>query len=191
MKHSKPSTRKSAEHRLKWITELVLVFLLCFLVLPNFVCRFVIVNGESMDVTLKDGEVILSDVFTGNYGNLHRGDVVTVKGKDTEDVWIKRVVGLPGETIEIKDDKVYIDEAVLVEVYLNEAYVKQEQMQHGSFMQDMEAVTLGADEYFLLGDNRNHSHDSRAAGAFTREEIMGVARVVLFPFDRIGVLRVE
>ena len=88
---------------------------------------------------------------------------------------IKRVIGLPGETVEYKDGKLYIDGKVMKDEYSK------------STTNDFDKVTLGKDEYFVLGDNRAVSIDSRRLGPINKKDILGKARLVIFPFNRFGI----
>lgn len=172
----------------KTIISVVLVFILGFAILPNFFVKFVVVKGESMHMTLENSEVLLISVFKGKFGNISRGDIVNAKGKGTDTIWIKRVIALPEETVSIKNDVIYINGEPLDEPYLDASYVQAQKEQYGSFMEDMEEIRLGKDEYFLMGDNRRHSLDSRRVGAFSREDILGAAEYVIYPFRRAGAL---
>ena len=96
------------------------------------------------------------------------------------------MIALPNETIECRDGVVYIDGEALEEPYLDTAYVEDIEKNQGYFTSDFEPVTLGADEYFVMGDNRVVSADSRVVGPFTRDQIIGKGVFVLYPLDQIG-----
>lgn len=120
-----------------------------------------IVSGESMVPTYGDNDIVIGSALPVWTGKLERGDIVTAKTDQYE--IIKRVVGLPGETIRISEGKVYINDEELSEEYLGEDY------------QDLttyeEDFVLGPDQYFIMGDNRNNSKDSRFYGPFSVEDI--------------------
>lgn len=179
---------KRIKNYLKTIFQIVFAFILSFVIIPQYFVRFVVVNGQSMNYCLENNEILLVNVWSGKFGHISRGDVVDARGKETQDLWIKRVIGLPGETLSIHNDTIYINGKALEESYLDEAYVQSQKEQYGSFMDDMQEITLGEDEYFLLGDNRRHSLDSRKVGVFHRKDIVGIAQYIVYPFDQIGSL---
>lgn len=127
-----------------------------------FVKNIYIMSGSSMSPTLKDQEVVFMQrwLFT-----LRRGDMAVFRYKDgkSEGVFLKRVIGLPGDKIEIQDGRVLVNGAAL-----DEPYAKQP-------TNPTTSVTLGGDQYFVLGDNRTQSYDSRAFGPILRGDIVGKA----------------
>ena len=115
-----------------------------------------------------------------------RYDIVVFPYQYEEDTYyIKRIIGLPGETVQVGGGKVYINGEVLDEHYGNE------EMLNPGIVD--EPVTLGEDEYFVLGDNRNHSQDSRdpSVGAVHRKDLLGRAWIRIWPFDKFGVIKHE
>ena len=153
------------------IILLVVVLIRTFLVTP------IKVNGQSMYDTLSGNEIML----LYRIGEIERYDMVVadliVDGKD--DTLIKRVYGLPGETIKCENGVIYINDHEIEDPYAtNET-------------SDFEAVTLGDDEYFLLGDNRSISLDSRIIGPVKEKDIEGRTDFVIFPFDKFGVIKSE
>jgi len=167
------------------------LYLLAILVLTFLVIQFVgqrtVVQGESMENTLMDGDNLIVDKLTYRFHEPKRFDVIVFpyqQGKNT--YYIKRVIGLPG-------DSVYIDE--VGEIYINdeklmEGYGKEIILDPGMAGDTM---YLGADEYFVLGDNRNASADSRdpSVGVIKREHITGRAWLRIYPFDSIGFIKHE
>lgn len=129
------------------------------------------VNGGSMNDTLKNGDIMLLDIIGYKTKELKRFDIVVIdNGKD---YIIKRVIALPGETIEYKDNKLYI----------NDKLVK---CPYGKGKTVDFKVKVGKDSYFVLGDNRENSQDSRYYGPFNKKKIVGKTSLVLFPFNRMG-----
>ena len=116
-----------------------------------------------------------------------RGDIILFEYPvDEKQIYIKRIIGMPGETVQIKDGYVYIDgERLLSDIYGNEL-IKDPQTA-------ADPITLKENEYFVMGDNRNHSMDSRdpSVGVLTKEDLIGRAWVRIYPFDNIGVIRHE
>lgn len=151
-----------------------------------------VINGDSMKPALSDGDIVIIDKVTYRSEDIERYDMVAFKYKyDNSQLYIKRVIGMPGETIYMDDNKIYIR---------NEETGEFEQLKeyYGYYngenkYPDCEPITLGADEYFVLGDNRNDSEDSRSSGigAVERELIVGIACFRVFPFNGIGSLKYQ
>ncbi len=140
---------------------------LAVLGITHFIARPVVVQGNSMYPTYHDGQHGITDLLSGRLRQIKRGDVIVVdEGKDR---WIKRIIGLPGETLEARDGEVYVNGRKLEEPWLDAGY----KSQHEPFTSDFGPVTLGDDEYFFMGDNRINSRDSRVVGAVSRDEIYG------------------
>ncbi len=169
------------------IFDFVKILIVCFIValgIKAFIAQPVFVEGSSMYPTLADGEFGFTNLLGLSLEGVNRGDIVIVSHEG--EYWVKRVIALPHETIECREGVVYIDGQALQETYLDTGYVKDIQKQQGYFTGDFEAVTLGEDEYFVMGDNRVVSADSRVVGAFSREQIIGKGVFVLYPLDQIG-----
>ena len=139
-----------------WAAELVLTFFVACLLVVNFGVMTSNV-GQSMEPTLASGDRVLTNRLIYKLMEPKRGDLVVFKpnGNENSHYYIKRVVGLPGETIQIIDGFIYIDGEVLVED------IKFDKMEYAGTAE--EEITLGEDEFFVLGDNRNASEDSRNA----------------------------
>ena len=112
-----------------------------------------------------------------------RGDVIMFRSDEYDELMVKRVIGLPGETVCIQDGKIYIDGEVLEENY--GYYLEGKVMEGYDFS---EPVEVGEDEYFVLGDNRNDSLDSRKIGCIPKTDIIGRAVFRIYPFQNIGTL---
>ncbi|WP_238727019.1 signal peptidase I [Diplocloster modestus] len=169
---------------LEWIFEIAVVLFLAF-VLVYFFGEKVVNVGESMSPTLENGDTVLVNKLNYSITGPSRGDVVVFKphGNENTHYYIKRVVGLPGETVEIKEGKIYIDGEVL------EEELETEPVQEAGVAASL--VKLGEDEYFVLGDNRNNSEDSRSAdvGDVLKKHMLGKAWFVLSPKERFGYLK--
>ena len=168
-----------------WVLTLAFAALLALLI-NSFVFFFARVEGNSMLGTLKDGEVLF--VWRAGYvfGQPQRGDIVICHYPKTKDggyldqkntCYVKRVIGLPGDTVSIRQGTVYINGEALKESYLETERIDS---------QSMEAVVLEEGEYFLMGDNRSDSTDSRRMGAVERGKILGKAVGVVYPFTEFG-----
>lgn len=150
----------------------------------TFVGQRTHVSGESMENTLDNGDQLIVDKITYRFQDPERFDIIVFPFHYKENTYyIKRIIGLPGETVQIADGTIYINGEVLEESYGREV------------MQDpgiaAEPITLGEDEYFVLGDNRNQSSDSRdpSVGLIHRDEIIGRAWLRIWPLDSFGILK--
>lgn len=169
-----------------WIMYIVVIIGLTYLII-TFVGQRTRVSGSSMETTLSDGDNLIVDKLSYHFTEPKRFDIIVFPYRHEENTYyIKRIIGLPGETIQVIDGYVYINNILLE----NDIY--------GAAVMDSpgiaaEPVVLGEDEYFVLGDNRNHSSDSRDpnVGILKREDLIGRAWVRIFPFDRLGVIKHE
>ena len=194
----KPEDRKNTiiASVLDWLIAIAIGVLVGVL-LVVFVVQRDNVYGDSMLPNLRSGYVVMTEKISTYFKNYNRGDVVILDGSGMEGYYhdeylIKRIVGLPGETVRIADGHVYIMEVgsseytLLDEPYLDasvETYVMS-----GGIDRGYNEITLGDNEYFCLGDNRPVSNDSRNLGPFTADRIKGVAFIVIYPFNEIGLL---
>ena len=170
---------------LEWIIYIIVVMILSFLAV-TYVGQRTRVDGHSMETTLYDGDNLWVDKLSYRFRDPKRYEIVVFPFKYKENTYyIKRIIGLPGETVQVKDGYVYIDGEKSDEHYGNELMVDP-----GSAAVP---ITLGEDEYFVLGDNRNHSSDSRvgSVGIIKREDLMGRAWVRIWPLNRLGVIQHE
>ena len=148
-----------------FIIILVVIFIKVFIVSP------IRVNGESMDSTLHDGDIMLLDEVSYRFSDIQRFDIVVIHRED--EYLIKRVIGLPGEKIKYVDGKLYV----------NGKYVK-EDFEHKK-TNDFFAI-IDEENYFVMGDNRTNSTDSRSFGTVSRDQILGKTSLTIFPFSRFG-----
>jgi len=157
------------------ITAVIVIPIRYFLFQPFFV------KGESMKPTFENGDYIIVDEISYRFRNPKRGEVIVFKyPKDTSQNFIKRVIGLPGETVEIKDGKVEIYKNGRIQT-LNELNY----LSSGLWTQGNLRVSLGKNEYFVMGDNRLFSYDSRRFGKVPRKDIIGRAALRIFPFNSL------
>ena len=187
-----PEINEEKKPKIDWIAEikdLLITFVVCFIAvwtITNFVVKPVQVDGDSMYPTLEDQERGFSSVISKHF-DIERFDIVVVESQSDSNVyWVKRVIGLPNETISCVNDVIYIDGKAIEQDFLDENYVASEKQIFGSFTRDFGPIVLGENEYFLMGDNRNHSTDSRSVGAFSKEDITSVGIFVYFPFSEFG-----
>lgn len=165
----------------------ILVCIFIVFLLTSFLFKPVKVDGLSMYPTLDDGEYGFSFVLGALLGDFNRFDVVIVQSDDDK-LLVKRIIALPGETIEYKDDILYIDGEIVEETFLDEEYVASQLVEENSeyFTNDFGPYTLGEDEYFVLGDNRLRSYDSRHLGAFDESQLISKSLLILYPFSDIS-----
>lgn len=178
---------REGEDSLTEILEYIKLFLVVFLI-ALFITQYILqrntVKGLSMYPTLNDGDELFVEKVSRYFGDINRFDIITVDTKgiehDETNRVIKRVIGLPGDTVEIKDGQVYINGELLQEKYLPE------EVMTVSRNPQFDKVTLAENEYYCLGDNRNNSNDSRSFGPIPADHILGKLLVRFYPFDRIG-----
>lgn len=164
----------------EWGKSIVIAIILALLI-KTFIFEPTMVKGSSMEKTLHEGDRLIVDKIGMKFRELVRGDIVIMK-YDTKDNYIKRIVGLPGETVQIIDGKVYINGEVLEEKYINGDYTNT----YNGF-----EWKLGDREYFLMGDNRlpGKSKDSREFGPVDIDRIIGIAKFRFYPFgDSFGTI---
>ncbi|MBR3031975.1 MAG: signal peptidase I [Clostridiales bacterium] len=180
---------KSALYMFLDTIKFVAIGLLIGILLVVFVVQRNDVYGSSMEPTLYSGDAVFVEMISVYTGNFDRGDIVTIDAKGMEgyshdENLIKRIIGLPGETIKIADGNVYINGQLLDESdYLpadTKTYVGMEGQSRG-----YDEITLGPDEYYCMGDNRGGSNDSRRMGPFKKSQIDAKVLARIYPFNKI------
>lgn len=179
---------------ISWVRELVIygaIFVACVFLIPNYVVARTVVDGTSMERTLQNHDSILMEKISYRFGEPKRFDVIIFyhfndlknqdkSDKDAYEYYVKRVIGLPGETVQIKGSTIYINGKPLKEDYGKDPIEDPGRAE--------KPITLGADEYFVLGDNREVSIDSRSesVGNVKCDWIAGKACVRVYPFSKVG-----
>ena len=158
-----------------------LVSLFIMVIVVNFIALPIQVEGESMQPTFHHEDLGLSSIWAKNNEELEYGDVVIVKMKD--ELWVKRVIGLPNDKVSCKDNQVFVNDVIIHEDYLDESYVNEEIATHGYFTQDFDEIKLKDDEVYLMGDNRIHSLDSRIVGPFKLSQIKAKNILIIWPIN--------
>jgi len=149
-----------------------IIIIVMVIILRSFIATPVRVNGPSMETTLKSGETMILNKLGMKVKGLNRFDIVVIKIEDN--YLIKRIIGLPGESIMYEESKLYINGRNIEDKFSK------------TVTEDFEEVKLENDEYFLMGDNRFESQDSRAFGPIKKSQIIGKTNLILFPFKRMG-----
>lgn len=151
--------------------------ILAIILIRTFIVTPVRVNGTSMYSTLKDGEIMILNKINYWFNDIKRFDIVVVETENNK--IIKRVIGLPGETLKYEDNILYIDGQEVKEPYLKE---KTEDFN----ISKLDYKKIPQDCYFVMGDNRDNSNDSRIIGCVKRAQIKGKTSLVIFPFKNAG-----
>lgn len=161
---------------------MLITLIVCY-ILVTYVFRRTVVHNVSMQNTLFDGDNIIMDELSYNTGNPKRYDIICFKSYKEKDLLIKRIIGLPGETVRIEDTKIYINDKEIRDVNGLTAIEYPGTAEYG--------ITLGEDEYFVIGDNRDESIDSRFedVGNIRRRDILGKAVLVFWPINRAHILK--
>lgn len=196
-KRKEKKNRTVGQEILSWIGTLLLAVAIA-LTIRIFLAEPIRVDGRSMLETLQDGEIVLVTKPSVLLGNLNRGDVVICRYPNRNKVnslriwgpldinlvhhemFVKRLVALPGDSIEIRDRKLYINDQVVQEDYITYFPIR-----------DFSRIVLKDDQYMVIGDNRPNSHDSLSAdvGPISRDMIVGKASMVLLPLNKIRFIK--
>jgi len=141
------------------------------------------IKGDSMQPNFPNGEYLLTDKVTYRFRQPHRGDVVVFEAPTAEgEEFIKRIIGLPGENVSVKEGSIFINDKKLDETYLGSGVITLP----GNFLKEGEELTVAENQYFVLGDNRLHSSDSRFWGFVPKDKITGRAWVIYWPVEKAG-----
>ncbi len=170
--------------RLISVSLYILIILLLTFCVKNWCLERTVVDGSSMEDTLKNGDSVLVDKLSYRFSDPSRADIIVFpRSSPSGSLYVKRIVGLPGETVSISDGIVFINGSPLKENYAKEPVLDPGEAR--------EAVILGPDEYFVLGDNRNDSIDSRSSeiGKIRRKHITGKVFLRLTPASSFGRVR--
>lgn len=166
------------EFILDFIKLIIVIVVILFLMI--YVVSVTQVVGSSMSSTLENGDVLVLNKFKYRFMDVERGDIISLEYADTKYL-IKRVIGLPGDTVAIRDNTLYINGEIYVENYLDEGLV----------YDDFELSSLGytsipEDMYLVLGDNREDSLDSREIGLIHKDEIIGKVSFRIWPLNKLA-----
>jgi signal peptidase I len=165
------------------ILQTIVLAIAIFMVAYLFLFQPHQVQGHSMDPNFQDGEYLLTDKVSYRLHEPEDGDVIVFHAPPApQDDYIKRIIAVPGETVEIREGKVYVNNKLV-----NEQYIPKDFQTHpGAFLGENKPYTVSAGEYFVMGDNRDHSSDSRSWGPVKKNLIIGKAWFVYWPPSRVG-----
>lgn len=158
----------------------LLLFVVILILIHSFVFTLFVIDGASMEPNFYNGDVIIANRISYYLHEHHRGDVAILKfpGDPEHKRYVKRIIALPGETVSAKNDAVYINGIKLVEAYLNKEALSGQ----------LDEKILERNEYFVLGDNRLNSNDSRNWGTCPEENLIGKAFIRIWPLQRAGLV---
>ncbi|MBN1263349.1 MAG: signal peptidase I [Candidatus Pacebacteria bacterium] len=170
------------------IVETGVIALSIFVVVYLFILQPHEVKGNSMLPNFEHGQFLITDKITYRLKEPSRGDVVVFKAPvDTRFDYIKRIIGLPGEEIKIQNNQIFINGQKLEEIYLPESFVTRA----GQLFKNNQSFTLEPDQYLVMGDNREHSSDSREWGPVPKENLVGRVWLRYWPLNKIGKIKKE
>lgn len=161
------------------------VFGAIFALIYLFVAQFHKVSGQSMFPTMHNGDFLITEKISYRFGEPKHDQIVVLKNPRNESQdFIKRIIGLPGDTIKIENNSIFLNGGLLDETYLPSGTPTN----GGAFLQEGNTITVPANQYFVVGDNREHSSDSREFGPVGREKLIGRGFFRYWPPQSVGLL---
>ncbi len=171
-------------HLIDFIETLV-VFGAVFALIYLFVAQFHKVSGLSMFPTMHGNDYLITEKISYKLGDPKKGQIVVLKNpRDESQDFIKRIIAVPGDTIRVEKNRIFINGGLLKETYLP----PETPTPNGAFLTEGNTIKAGPNQYFVFGDNRNHSSDSREWGPITKKEIVGRAFFRYWPPQTMGLL---
>ena len=166
---------KNLKEKIKSILPYIIIIIVVVLI-RTFIATPIKVNGTSMNDTLSHKDTMILNKIDLKLNKLERFDIVVIETGDT--YLIKRIIGLPGETIEYKKGKLYINGKKIKDPYYKDENTN-----------DFDVVKIPKNHYFVMGDNRSDSIDSRIIGVINKNNIKGTTKLVIFPLKNIGIVK--
>lgn len=181
------STGPSKKESLKaWLWDVVKYFIIAFIItlpIKMFIAQPFVVSGTSMVPTFEDKDYLVIDELSYRFNNPERGDVIVFRyPKDQTKYYIKRIVGLPGETVDVRSNGIYVSTGTSTPLRVDDSFIR-----HPGGPTNGETL-LSPEEYFVAGDNRAESYDSRFWGAVPKKLIIGRVYLRVYPFNQAGYL---
>ncbi len=172
--------RKNIKNTIVDYSKSIGVALIIGIFIRSFIFENTLVDGQSMMPTLNDKDrLVVSKIqYNLNLKEFNQGDIVVLKAPDKDVLYIKRIIGLPGDILKIENGHVYVNEVMLKEDYLKEDT-------YTNTPNEGESIVIKDGYYFVLGDNRGASNDSRFLGSISEESLKGKAEFRFFPFDNL------
>ena len=170
----------------EWIPYIIIVIVVVFI--RSYIVTPVIVRGDSMDTTLKDGQVLFLSKISYKIHDIKRFDIIVIKDKD-DDLIIKRVIGLPGDDVSYRNNKLYINNKLVQDEYgigETDDFTLEDICEINN---DKCKGKIPSGMYLALGDNREVSADSRMKGLFSKEQILGKATLRVWPLTKIRIVK--
>lgn len=162
------------KEKIKEIIPYILI-ITAVLIIRGFFYTPIRVVGDSMETTLSDKEIMILDKISPKLNEYKRFDIVVIRHQNS--YLIKRIVGLPGEKIKYIDNQLYVNDKKVNDPYIN------------NFATELKEIEIPDNKYFVLGDNRGYSKDSRIIGLIDKREMLGKTSLVIFPIKRIGTVK--
>ena len=174
---------KVGKEIIEWIKSLVIAGIIA-VIIHTFLFAIVIVDGPSMEPTLHSSERLILNKISYIISEPERGDIVVFHANEADD-YIKRIIGLPGETVEVKNDQLFINGEIVLEPYLDKD--KEDIHSSGGLLTvNFGPVEVQEEQLFVMGDNRRNSTDSRILGTIPMEKLIGKTNTIIFPFNKFG-----
>ncbi|WP_139492895.1 signal peptidase I [Brevibacillus dissolubilis] len=186
MSENVTSTPKKKSETWEWVQALAIAIALA-LAIRTFLFAPFIVEGESMEYTLHNTEKLVVNKAIYYMKDPQPGDIIVFHAEETRD-YIKRVIAVAGDSVEIKDDKVYVNDKVVEEPFLAQKRKESEEAGYPRYLEDYPKTTIPEGHIFVMGDNRQNSRDSRAIGPVPVEKVVGRSEFVFWPLKDIRMI---